>query len=64
MPDVPACGNCGATKADDHGPVIPMRPANPWQDRSGTTLGTNSDRAIFLPPAPENTLKARAVGLY
>jgi hypothetical protein len=26
-PDVPTCGNCGAVKADTHGPVIPMAPA-------------------------------------
>ena len=39
IPDVPTCAKCGATKADSHGPVIPMAPAAPWPT---TTLTTGS----------------------
>jgi hypothetical protein len=28
IPDIPTCANCGAQKADNHGPVIPMRPTS------------------------------------
>jgi hypothetical protein len=45
IPDVPTCGHCGATKADTHGPVIPMVPTLPRQpDISLTTDSSNTER--------------------
>lgn len=41
IPDVPTCGNCGAIKADNHGPVIPMVPRLPvLVSGHGTTAQT------------------------
>lgn len=37
IPPVPACGSCGATKGEDHGPTIQMVP-----NRTRTTTGTGT----------------------
>lgn len=41
-PPLPTCRNCGATKANSYGPVIPMRPSpfkKGWREDVSTTLG-------------------------
>lgn len=52
IPDVPTCAKCGATKADSHGPVIPMAPAAPWPT---TTLTTGSLPNGSHEPCPTKT---------
>ncbi len=44
IPDTPRCERCGAVKAEVHGPVIPMVPAQPM--RWATTDATLSDQGI------------------
>lgn len=38
IPPTPTCEQCGAVAAE-HGPVIPMRPAQPVRISTGTSLG-------------------------
>lgn len=47
QPAVPQCYRCGAVRADNHGPVIPMVPSPPHR----ITFGSTTD-ATALPSNP------------